>query len=54
MLIIKNFLGNIFLVVRVISMAGMPGNRTQLSNIIGDNGFEGREVHQLPIHSLNS
>ena len=32
-------------------MAGTPGNRTQLPGNTGDNGFEGREEHQLLNHS---
>ena len=33
-------------------MAGTPGNRTQLFRFTEDNGFEGREEHQLLNHSL--
>ena len=37
--------------IRTYFLAGTPGNRTQLPGNTGDNGFEGREEHQLLNHS---
>jgi len=39
-----------FSINKIVS-AGTPGNRTQLCNIITDNGFEGRGEHQQLNHS---